>query len=139
MCVIKREPIWLYLIIYLFQTETNLVIPNKITFSNGNQFGAWVWSSGTNSVPAHQRTLHKFSNVAYIILNLMYAILLLDFFPLPHSLHTLFLFVRLFVSVHRLITWSQLYFKFGWFKVQSAKDAHWQYYHIQCYITDPTN
>jgi hypothetical protein len=31
---------------------TNSAIPNKITFSGGNQFGAWVWSSGTNSVPA---------------------------------------------------------------------------------------
>jgi hypothetical protein len=37
MCVIKREPIRLYLIKYLF--------------SDGNQFGTWVWSSGTNLVP----------------------------------------------------------------------------------------
>ncbi|KAF0752528.1 Uncharacterized protein FWK35_00037462 [Aphis craccivora] len=37
MCVIKREPIRLNLIKYLFQTGTN---------------SAQGWSSGTNSVPA---------------------------------------------------------------------------------------
>jgi hypothetical protein len=51
MCVIKREPIRLYLIKYLFQTGTNSAIPDKINFPDGNQFGTWCSSSGTNSVP----------------------------------------------------------------------------------------
>jgi hypothetical protein len=52
MCVIKREPSQLYLIKYLFQTGTNSAIPDKIPFSDGNLFGTWGWSLGTNSVTA---------------------------------------------------------------------------------------
>jgi hypothetical protein len=42
MCVIKREPIRLYLIKYHFQTGINSAIPNKIPFSDGKQFGTGV-------------------------------------------------------------------------------------------------